>query len=238
MAAKGFMRESLQHRNYVVMVSLDVKGAFNAAWWPSILSNLRDLRCPKNLYILTQKYFSNRMAIFYANTYKVERKVSMGCPQGLCCGPGLWNVMYNTLSNLDFSGHTKVIAFADDLVIMTQGKTPSEAEVYANIDLARIGKWAKENKMPFNEFKSKAMLISRKRSNDNVNIYLKNRRLEQVKEIKYLGIYFDSQLTFDKHIENIAEKSTTLIYMLSKSAKLQWGLGHKSLKTIYKGHLF
>jgi hypothetical protein len=66
---------------------------------------------------------------------------------------------------------------------------------------------------------------------------LNNRRLEQVKEIKYLGIYFDSWLKFNKHNENKAEKSTTLIYMLSKSAKLQWGLGHKSLKTIYKGAL-
>jgi len=53
-----------------------------------------------------------------------------------------------------------------------------------------------------------------------INIYLNNRRLEQVKEIKYLGIYFDSRLTFDKHIENTAEKSTTLIYMLGKPAKL------------------
>jgi hypothetical protein len=71
------------------MVSLDVKGAFDAAWWPSILSNLRDLRCPKNLYILTLNYFSDRIAIFHANTYKVERKASMGFPQGSCCGPGL-----------------------------------------------------------------------------------------------------------------------------------------------------
>jgi hypothetical protein len=75
--------------------------------------------------------------------------------------------------------------------------------------------------MQFNEFKSKAMLISRKRSNDNINIYLNNRRLEQVKEIKYLGIYFGRRLTFNKHTENTAEKSTTLIYMLGKSAKRQ-----------------
>jgi hypothetical protein len=88
---------------------------------------------------------------------------------------------------------------------MTQGKTTSEAEVYANSDLAKIGKWAKENKTRFNEFKSRAMLILRKKSNDNINIYLNNRRLDQVKEIKYFGIYFDSRLTFDKHIENIAD---------------------------------
>ena len=157
--------------------------------------------------------------------------------QGSCCGPALWNVLYNALLNLDFSSHTKVIAFADDLAIMSQGKTPTEAEAYANSDLARIEKWAKENKLRFNETKSKAMLITRHRSNVTINVYLNNRRLDQVTEMKYLGIYFDRRLTFDKHIENIAEKSTTMTHMLGKSAKLHWGLGHKSLKIIYEGAL-
>jgi hypothetical protein len=138
---------------------------------------------------------------------------------------------------LEFSSHTKVITFADDLVILTQRKTPFEAEVYAYSDLARIEIWANDNKMQFNESKSKALLITRKRSNDVINIYLNNRRLEKVKEMKYLGIYFDSRLTCHKHIEHIAEKSRTLIYMLSKSVKLQWSLGHKSLKMVYEGAL-
>ena len=231
MAAKGFVRKNLQQKKPVFMISLDVTGTFEAAWWPSILSNLHDLRCPKNLYILMQNYFSDKVSIFHANTYKVKRKVTVGCPQGSCCGPGFWNIMCNSLLNLEFSSHTKVIAFANDLAIMMQGKMLSEAEGYANSDLANIEKWAKENQMQFNESKSKDMLITRKRSNDNINIYFNNRRLEQVKEMKYLGIYFD------KHIGNTAEKSTKLVHMLGKSAKLQWGLGHKSLKTVYEGVL-
>jgi len=55
--------------------------------------------------------------------------------------------------------------------------------------------------------------------------------------MKYLRIYFDCRLTFDKHNENIVEKSMTMTYMLGKSAKLHWGLGHKSLKIIYEGAL-
>ena len=91
--------------------------------------------------------------------------------------------------------------------------------------------------MRFNETKSKAMLISRYRSNDTIIVYLKNRRLNQVTEMKYLGIYFDCRLTFGKRIENVVEKSTTIIYMLCKSAKLHWGLGHKSLNIIFEGAL-
>jgi len=33
----------------------------------------------------------------------------------------------------------------------------------------------------------------------------------------------------------MAEKRTKLIFYLSKSAKLNWGLDHKALKTIYVG---
>jgi hypothetical protein len=51
--------------------------------------------------------------------------------------------------------------------------------------------------------------------------------------MKYLGIYFDSRLTFDKHIQ-YKPKTTKLIYMLGRSAKLYWDLGHKALKTIYE----
>ena len=116
----------------------------------------------------------------------------------------------------------------------THTHTPTEAEVYANSDLAKIQRWAEENKMQYNETKSKAMLITRKRSNTNINIniYLNNRRLEVIKEMKYLGIYFDSRLTFDSHIKYIGENSTKLIHMLGRSVKLHWGLGHKALKTI------
>ena len=120
---------------------------------------------------------------------------------------------------------------------MTRGNTLAEAEVFANLDLAKIEKWATENKMQFNENKSKAMLITRKRKNAIINIYLNNRRLEVVKEMQYLGIYFDSQFIFDNHIRHIAKKSTKLISMLGKSVKLQWGLSHKALKTIYEGAL-
>jgi hypothetical protein len=109
--------------------------------------------------------------------------------------------------------------------------------VFANSDTSKIERWAKENKMQFNEAKSKAMLITRKRSNKLINIHLNNKKLELVEELKYLGIYFDSRLTFDKHIQYTTENSTKLVYMLGRSAKLYWGAGHKALKTIYEGAL-
>lgn len=47
---------------YLVAISLDIKGAFDYAWWPAILEKLIELNCPKNLYRLIQSYLSDRTA--------------------------------------------------------------------------------------------------------------------------------------------------------------------------------
>ena len=69
-----------------------------------------------------------------------------------------------------------------------------------------------------------------------MEIYLNNKILEQVK-IKFLGIIFDSTMTFRDHVNYVEEKSTRLIFTLSKSAKVTWGLKHTAQKTIYTGGL-
>jgi len=102
------------------MTILDVKGAFNAAWWPSILKSLKDAGCPRNLYYLSQGYFSERTAALTTNNFSIERRVTKRCPQGSCCGPGFWNLLYNSIFNLQFTSHTKVIVFADDLILLTK----------------------------------------------------------------------------------------------------------------------
>ena len=68
-----------------------------------------------------------------------------------------------------------------------------------------------------------------------MEVYLNFRPLTQVVSLKYLGIIIDSQLAFREHINYITEKYSKLIFALSKSAKLNWGLSHDALKSIYTG---
>ena len=237
MAVKQFVEKNINEKKSIILVSLDVKGAFDAAWWPSILKLLRDSKCPRNLYNLSISYFSQRTAFMSMNNNTIERDVSKGCPQGSCCGPGYWNILYNSLLNIKFTKFTKAIAFADDLILITQGSTTPEAENYANIELHKVTTWAKNNKMEFHEQKSKVMLITRKKgeNGNGIRIYLNNKELELVNSIKYLGIVLDKKFSFNEHIEYVTNKCTKLIHTLSKSAKISWGLSHEALTTIYKG---
>ena len=90
MAIKDFA-QGLAAGEVIALVSLDVQGAFDAAWWPEILNELRECKCPKNLYELTKSYFSQRIASWSTNSLRMDKERSRGFPQGPCSGPGLWN---------------------------------------------------------------------------------------------------------------------------------------------------
>jgi hypothetical protein len=99
---KEYLEEGIREGHIAILVSLDVRGTFDAAWWPSILKTLKEFNCPKNLYNLAKSLFSERSATLCTNCIHMERDVSRGCPQGSCCRPGFWNMQYNSLLNLEF----------------------------------------------------------------------------------------------------------------------------------------
>ena len=167
------------------------------------LKNLHDSGCPRNLHNVTKSFLSKRWTTLQTNNIKVEAEIPRGCPKGSCCGPGLWNIFYNSLLNLNFTHRTKSIAFANDLILETRGKSVIEAENIAHSELTKISAWATDNKIRFNERKSNIMLLSRRKRKErkDLDIYLNFRPLTQVINLKYLGIILDSKLTFREHIK-------------------------------------
>ena len=64
---------------------------------------------------------------------------------------------------MDFRKQTTAIAFADDSLIAVKAERIRGAENITNIEINKILNWAKNNKINFNEQKSKAIVISRKK---------------------------------------------------------------------------
>lgn len=71
----------------VLIVSLDIEGAFDNAWWPALKTQLRERKCPRNIYALVSSYLKDRkIMVNYARTVS-ERCTTKGCVQGSIGGP-------------------------------------------------------------------------------------------------------------------------------------------------------
>jgi len=105
LALKDYVQSSIDEGLYVAVISLDVRGAFDSAWWTGILASLRQLRCR-----LSGSYFKDMTVFLTTNNSVTLRHIRKGSPQGSASGPGYWNIFYNTLLNLRYRQNTKVIA--------------------------------------------------------------------------------------------------------------------------------
>jgi hypothetical protein len=92
------------------------------------------MRMSKNLYELTKSYFTQRTATLSTNCLRTENGVSRKSPQGSCCGPGFWNFKYNSLLEIKYMAQTKVVAFAEDLMMATTGESVRAVENYVNVE--------------------------------------------------------------------------------------------------------
>lgn len=113
---------------YVVVVFLDISGAFGNCWWPSVLAGLRARVTPLNLYKLVQAFLSERRAALGQGAARVEKEVSKGCPQGSVLSPLLWNIIFDDLLSAQTPTGVTVIGYADDGVVVIEADTRPELE--------------------------------------------------------------------------------------------------------------
>ncbi|XP_045541155.1 uncharacterized protein LOC123722714 [Papilio machaon] len=215
------IHDGLSNRKLMVLVSLDIEGAFNNAWWPAIKCGLVETKCPVYLRRIIDSYLSDRkVRVRYAGA-EYTRTTNKGCVQGSIRGPTLWNVLLNPLlKDLEKEGNY-CHAFADDVVLIFSGDSAYDVEQRAAVTLARVHEWGVGNKLNFAPQKTQAMLITRKLKYDTPGL-----RMGGVDIV-------DDRLTFGAHVDNVCRKAQSLYVRLQSAAKLQWGLNPEVVRRIY-----
>lgn len=227
------IRNEIRLKKITIVVSLDIEGAFDNAWWPTIKNQLRKKGCPYNLRKIINSYFEDRKVIVnYAGATATKRNTK-GCIQGSIGGPTFWNILLDPLlDQLEGSG-TYCQAFADDIVLVFSGRCVSEMQENINQTLDSVQDWGIKNKLNFAAHKTNGMIITKKLKFDDPIMSMGGKTINIVDEIKLLGLTIDKKLTFNSHISNICKKSSGIYNQLSRAAKVSWGLNSEIIRTIY-----
>ncbi|CAH2225630.1 jg2420 [Pararge aegeria aegeria] len=227
------IRKKLHQKKLITMISLDIEGAFDSAWWPAIRTRLAEEKCPVNIRRILDSYLRDRTVGVRYGGAEHFKQTSKGCVQGSIGGPILWNLLLDPLlRGLEERGDY-CQAFADDVVLVLDGDTGLEVARRANAALAYVQEWGVSNKLKFGPQKTKAMVITNKLKYDPPRLHMGGIGIDLSREIKVLGLTIDDKLTFNAHVTNTCIKVQNIYKQLSRAARVSWGLHPQIIKTIY-----
>ena len=143
--------------------------------------------------------------------------VTSGVPQGSIIGPLMFLLFVNDIPQITSSN---IMLFADDTKLWRLIKSIDDVNILQE-DLAKIIEWCQKWKLHLNVKKCKYMVIGRNILYKH-NYYMNQFKIENVEFEKDIGVIFDNELEFDRHITEKTNKAHSIYGMLRRTYTNTW----------------
>ena len=211
--------EAINESEMIGACFLDIQKCFDTIDHEILLKKLSKYGIDDKELLWFKNYLNDRTQIVACNgKLSKKQKLSVGVPQGSSLGPFLFLVFINDLSQSVPDGYINM--FADDVMIYVTGKTLKEIKISLQKCVNRAYEWYNCNKLSINSSKSNVMLIGSQRNifthAEELDIYLGNTKLKQVRSTRYLGLEVDCFLKWDSHIQNLCRSISGKLVTMSR----------------------
>ncbi|KAL1446868.1 hypothetical protein WDU94_009856 [Cyamophila willieti] len=220
---------SRRKRKLCLLITVDVRNAFNSAPWDKIVEAMSKKKIPEYLLRMVKSYFTERVLL----TSEGQRPMTAGAPQGSVKGPTLWNALYDGILELEVAEGVLLTAYADDLAVVIKARTAEELEEKASETLYLVSEWMNNHGLSLAPQKTEAtLLIGRKRCRP-LSISIDNVPVQIQGSVNYLGVILDKRLSFGPHVDYLKIKALNRYTALTKILPRQGGPSCQKRKLLY-----
>lgn len=187
-----------------------------------------------NHKLLLKKLTDNKIDIFWFENYLNDRtqsvrindhissssKISYGVPQGSILGPLLFTIFVNDMSENIID--CLLIQYADDTQLLHSGTVDELHNLIrrAEATICTAKQYFCKNGLMLNSDKTQCIFIGSrqliKRIPNDTEISIDNSHIIPCNHVKNLGVYIDSTMTFEKHINEITKKVNGILFYLNR----------------------
>ena len=179
------------------------------------------------LYKIKNSYSISGQALLWLQSYLCDRKqrviingkcsdwtkVRSGTPEGSLISPLLFALFINDLPDVI---RAKILMFADDVKLFNEITCTKDVETLQK-DLNQLIGWSEKWKLNLNPTKCQSFRITLNTKPILASYKIHNNVLEHVQEIRDLGVWLDTKLTFQAHINRTVSKANRMLGLLMRS---------------------
>lgn len=204
----------LNERGQLDAIFLDFSKAYDVVPHQDLLTKLKAIGVEKKIVSWIECYLKGRKQYVALNEHiSKPLDVLSGVPQGSVLAPILFLIYINDINfSVDSSITTRL--FADDCVMYTAVNT--EGQIKLNESLTSIQEWCKKWGMRLNKTKTFSITFTNKKNPLNFQYTIEDTEVPRVSHVKYLGVTFSSNLSWESHIDNICSKAVGKLNFLRR----------------------
>lgn len=219
---------------HCLIVTLDVKNAFNTLSWNSILRVIKNSELDKNTINTISDYLHNRKIRYKVDETWHTWNVYGGVPQGSVLGPTLWNLVYDGLLTKKMTDGIKIIGYADDVALVISNRTIQGAQSDLNEAMKEITVWFENEGLELAQEKTEMVLLTGRRIRGDLLIQAGAKQYDARGSLRYLGIQFQGNTTFREHVATTSEKAISIMGALTRIMPNIGGGGYNSRMLYYR----
>ena len=223
------IQNQLNNYKYTISIFMDLSKAFDVISH-DILENKLNHYGFKGIFLkFLLNFIKDRKYFVHVNGLNSETKIlNNGVPQGSTLGPLLFLIYINDMVNS--SNILFLTQFADDSTITYSSINLEHAILTAEQEFNRVLDWLAANKLIINLSKTHLMLFTTRTRPETISIQAKGQLINEIKEVKFLGVILDSDMKWNSHIEHISKKISKSVSILKM---LKFTFPSNVLKNIY-----
>ena len=222
-------------REHLVAIFFDLERAFDMTWRYGIVEKVYRMGLRGNLPKFIQSFLTDRrFKVRVGDTLSTKRTLENGVPQGSTLSVLLFAIAVNDIAN-DIPAPINKCLYVDDLVIYISGATKVGLLRQLQQGINKVVENAEGRGFKFSSSKTACVHFCRlRRPHREPQIYLKETAIQCLPEIKFLGIIFDSKLTWSPHIESVIVKCKKALNIIKCLSGTKWGADRDILISLYK----
>ena len=230
--ARGFNQPKPPLRT--VSLAVDFSRAFDTVSHDLLINMIGSSDLPHNIVRWVASYLHGRAAaVLYQGHRSPYRPLKAGVPQGSVISPSLFNYYVS-----DYPEHSAELAtsYADDFTVAVSASDVDVASNQIQQHTLDLENWAtiKALKISLDKTHSTLFTSDTHQSHFIPQISLGQHDISLERRPKYLGVVFDTHLTFSPHIRYIAERCCSRLKLLAALAGTRWGQQKETLAITYK----
>ena len=220
------VRAAFAHHEHFISIFFDMERAYDMTWRGGILQDLYDMGLRGALPKYIASFLKNRkFSVKIGNYLSSQRTQENGVPQGSVLAVTLFAIKINSIiKTLPNTSKLTASLYVDDLQVGYRDSNLNIIKTQLQSILNKLNSWSHDNGFKFSAAKTCVVHFTDiNRFFISPDLYLNNNLLPYKNQTNFLGLIWDSKLTWKPHINQLRGQTFKLLNMMRMVTDAKWG---------------